>query len=60
MRHRGHIPTTYFLFQGDDVIKVGMVYVSIYSEQPLQNGLSYCDEITWKGRPYMEVIVVCQ
>ena len=36
------------LLQRNDVIKMGVVYMSIHSEQPLQDGLGYCDEITRK------------
>ena len=38
----------------NDIIKVGMIYVSINTEQPFQNCLCYCDEVPWKGYTYYD------
>ena len=38
--------------KGYDVIKVGMIYVSVNTEQPFQNCLCYRDEVPWKRHTY--------
>ena len=44
-----HINISAHLFlECDDVIKVGVVYVSIDPEQPFEDGLSNGDEVPWE------------
>lgn len=53
---------THLLLQLNDVIKVAVVHVCIYSEQALEDGLGNCDEVARKGGTCMvkcDVCIVC-
>ena len=43
-----HVQSPHLFLQLNDVIKVGVVNMSIHSEETLQDGLSNCDEIPGK------------
>ena len=47
----GGVKMSLFL-KGYDIIKVGMIYVSINTEKPFQNCLCYRDEVSWKWHTY--------